>query len=113
MPYAAPRICKCGSIIPAGRRCPRCAEASEKARPSASVRGYGTDWRKLRDTMPKTPCAICGEPWEEGMHLDQRIPRAVGGTDHPSNLQWVHRRCHSTKTARQDGGYGNRRTQRG
>ncbi len=113
MPYAPPRICKCGSLIPAGQACARCFRASEKARPSASARGYGTDWRKLRESMPKTRCVICGGHWEPGMHLDHRIPRAAGGTDDPSNLQWVHRRCHSIKTAGQDGGFGNRKVRMG
>jgi len=42
------------------------------------------------------------------MHLDHRIPKAAGGTDDPANLQWVHRGCHSAKTNRHDGGFGNR-----
>lgn len=113
MPFAPPRLCKCGAVVPHGHKCPRCSKVTEKARPNASARGYGTDWRKLRDTMPKTPCALCGGPWEPGMHLDHRVPRAAGGTDDPANLQWVHPRCHSTKTDAHDGGFGNRKAPRG
>jgi 5-methylcytosine-specific restriction protein A len=104
------RICSyCRRKVAAGVTCP-CGQGRERdTRPTASERGYGTDWRKLRATMPKTPCAICGAPWVPGMHLDHIIPRAEGGTDAPSNLQWVHRRCHSAKTAGADGGFGNRK----
>lgn len=76
-------------------------------RPSASRRGYGADWRKLRADQPKTPCIDCATPWSPSHHLDHVTPRARGGTDHPSNLTWRCRRCHSAKTATSDGGFGN------
>lgn len=76
-------------------------------RPSASRRGYGPDWRKLRAATPKTPCVDCGAPWRPGFHLDHRLARAKGGTDDPSNLEWRCWRCHSAKTAQVDGGFGN------
>jgi 5-methylcytosine-specific restriction endonuclease McrA len=47
----------------------------------------------------------CGK--ELTSHLDHKIPRAQGGTDDPSNLQWLGARCHSKKTASTDGGFGN------
>lgn len=77
-------------------------------RPSAAARGYGTDWRRLRAEQPKTPCVTpgCGLPWRPGFHLDHRLARAKGGTDHPSNLQWLCPTCHSRKTAADDGRWG-------
>lgn len=77
-----------------------------RERPNSVERGYGTDWRKLRASMPRTPCALCGSPWASGFHLDHIIPRSKGGTDDPSNLQWLDRACHSRKTAQHDGGWG-------
>jgi 5-methylcytosine-specific restriction protein A len=77
----------------------------ERSRLSAAERGYGSDWRKLREQKPKTPCCNpdCGAPWQPGHHLDHIKPRAQGGLDHPSNLQWLCHRCHSSKTAKVDG----------
>jgi 5-methylcytosine-specific restriction protein A len=82
----------------------------EAARPSAAARGYGTDWAKLRAEQPRTPCRGdgCGKPWKSGFHLDHKLARAKGGTDHPSNLQWMCHRCHSIKTATQDNPYNQR-----
>jgi 5-methylcytosine-specific restriction protein A len=82
---------------------------ADRARPTAADRGYGTDWRKLRAAMPRAPCAMCGRPWAPSFHLDHRTARAQGGTDHPSNLQWLCQSDHAAKTARADGGFGNAR----
>lgn len=77
-------------------------------RQGASKRGYSTNWRKLRDAVLKTPCVVTGAPWNPSFHLDHIIPRAQGGRDVPSNLQWVSARVHAAKTARNDGGFGNK-----
>jgi 5-methylcytosine-specific restriction protein A len=79
-------------------------------RPSAAARGYGTDWQKLREqARQELPC-VCATPGcgkTRGLHLDHRTPRAQGGTDAMSNLQWLCHSCHSAKTARTDRGFGN------
>lgn len=108
MPTAGPRICGCGALVPGGERCRRCVASYDRKRGSASARGYGTDWRALRASVPHAPCAGagCGAPWAPSHHLDHVKPRRQGGTDDPSNLQWLCRRCHASKTARQDGGFG-------
>lgn len=48
-------------------------------------------------------CRSCGKIATDVDHI---IPRASGGSDSFNNLQPLCRSCHSTKTARQDGGLG-------
>lgn len=85
---------------------------SKDGRPSAARRGYGTDWRRLRATIPAANCG-CGARWHPGFHLDHIIARAKGGSDAPGNLRWTCRPCHSAKTAAVDGGFGNEARQDG
>jgi 5-methylcytosine-specific restriction endonuclease McrA len=77
----------------------------ENRQPS-SKRGYNAAWRAIRAAFPKGPCARCNGPWRKGMHLDHKVAKAKGGTDDPSNLQWLHPKCHNAKTIRHDGGFG-------
>jgi len=81
----------------------------DRLRPSSATRGYGTDWRKLREQQPKTGCRHPGcdrTKWEPSFHLDHIVAKAQGGLDVASNLQWLCRRHHSAKTAKQDGRWG-------
>lgn len=62
MPFAAPTICQCGKVVARGVRCPCRAKADaerkarfDKTRPSATARGYGKDWRKVRDLFLSRP----------------------------------------------------------
>jgi len=82
---------------------------------SASARGYGVEWRRLAKWfLQRHP--LCNDPF--GSHagegrivaaevVDHIVPRKRGGTDDISNLQALCYRCHSTKTAKYDGGFGN------
>lgn len=48
-------------------------------------------------------CQACGRVTEGG-EVDHIVPLAKGGTDDPSNLQWLCREpCHADKTAREMG----------
>jgi hypothetical protein len=38
----------------------------------------------------------------KGFHADHRIPRALGGSDFPPNLQPLCHSCHQDKTAKED-----------
>ena len=56
MPMKAPRICRCGAVVPSGSRCPCTAgeDAARKARfdlkrPNSSQRGYTGTWDRAAD----------------------------------------------------------------
>lgn len=94
-------------------------------REAASRRGYGAKWRRLRSKVMSAialsqgwPYALCQEHLKrnervKATDLDHIISKARGGTDDPDNLQALCHSCHSKKTAREDGGFKNRRKKRG
>jgi 5-methylcytosine-specific restriction endonuclease McrA len=68
MPTKAPRVCSCGKIVPANVVClciqRRKAEA-DKRRPSASQRGYDSEWQKAASAYLAEPAnhyCECGAP---------------------------------------------------
>jgi 5-methylcytosine-specific restriction enzyme A len=82
-----------------------------KARPSSTQQGYNALWAML-SLRVRTEEPICRTP---------RCGRASEHTDHIDgdrtnwerwNLQALCRPCHSSKTARHDGGFGNKKTAR-
>jgi 5-methylcytosine-specific restriction enzyme A len=122
MPYSPLPPCSapgCPARAVSRGRCARHAQEAARryreqhpdARPSAGARGYGAEWRDVRVAhLARSPwCQVCGRA---GSVVDHIIPRAAGGTDDPSNLQTLCARCHGQKTARHDGGFGNKRRPR-
>ncbi len=117
MPVAAPRVCgKCGQAHKF-KSCPHCypkerAEA-ESRRPNAYRRMYGPEWQSLRKLVALRDgyqCRQCGRLcYRKGdMHIDHIVPHK-GNPDlfwDLDNLQVLCASCHSTKTAKEDGGYG-------
>ncbi|TQV76662.1 HNH endonuclease [Aliikangiella marina] len=76
-------------------------------------RGYGAAWRKTRVRIKARAKGLCEPCKEQGfIHLgsicDHIIPKAEGGTDDESNLQWVCDAYHKKKTA-QEGARGRKR----
>lgn len=51
--------------------------------------------------QPGMPCWLCGRPilTRRDMHVDHRLPRALGGTDALANLAPAHVRCNLAKGA--------------
>lgn len=100
----------CGTLIALGRpRCPECERAKRKryeaSRGNAGQRGYGAAWRKLcKEMLQAAPYCQCGRRADTVDHI---VPRRRGGTDAPGNLETMCRPCHSRKTAKEDGGFGN------
>lgn len=88
-------------------------QVSDAQRESSADRGYDRAWRKFRAAYAmKVPpiCVDCGRaPAGRQMHLDHIVPMERGGAKYdPKNLAWRCRRCHSKKTAREDGAFGHR-----
>jgi len=83
-------------------------ERPKDERPSPSARGYDEKWRRIRAQFLKAHphCCECGAPATEADHV---VPLAQGGTNKWDNLQPMCKSCHSRKTARHDGGFGNSR----
>lgn len=68
------------------------------------TRGYNTtEWRRLSaQVMAEEPnCAACGLPGRHDDAADHIIERKDGGQDVRSNLQRMHRGCHTAKTTRE------------
>jgi 5-methylcytosine-specific restriction protein A len=89
----------------------------EKPRPSARKRGYDTPWEKARaGFLAKHPYCECplhrgraGAP--RATHVDHIVPhnRNWDRFWDSSNWQAMSAGCHSHKTAKLDGGFGNRK----
>ena len=124
MPPRPKSICRhpgCGRLIDSTGYCERHQKAdkerkaiSDKRRQSSNERGYTFSWHKIRTLyLQANPlCAIC----EKKGHLtaatcvDHIIPHR--GDDalmwDESNFQSLCQSCHSRKTAKEDGGFGNK-----
>jgi 5-methylcytosine-specific restriction protein A len=76
---------------------------------------YGRDWQKLRSRhLAKYPlCVECGINTQKhrNANVDHIIPHKSDMKlfKDPKNLQTLCHSCHSRKTAKHDGGFGNRR----
>lgn len=77
----------------------------EHERPSASARGYGEPWRKLRAViLARDPlCTVCLEAGRvtPAAMVDHVVPKVRGGDDSESNLRGICKPCHETKSARE------------
>jgi len=96
------------------RRCSRCGELTttkhdHNPRPSARKRGYDSKWEKVRAAhlAMEPACRDCGAPATDVDHIQRK---RGGGSDAHANLASRCHSCHSRKTARVDGGFGNRLT---
>lgn len=85
-------------------------EASDRRRGSASSRGYGATWRRLRtQVLAEEPlCRTCSG---QGLtvpatEVDHIVSKERGGEDTRDNLQPLCTPCHSRKTVQEDRGFG-------
>ena len=104
MPFAPP------VHRPHGKR----KRAVAKPRLSSHARGYGSRWEKLRAVFLRQHplCASCESEGRctAATEVDHVIPHRGDQALFwaPGNLQPMCKPCHSRKTAREDGGFGNR-----
>jgi 5-methylcytosine-specific restriction protein A len=124
MPRQAPRPCSapgCPALVTAGAYCPDHApqyvSPHEAGRGTASQRGYGARWRRLRQMVLAT-YPICADPYGEhratgqvvaATDVDHITARSAGGADTLANLQALCHACHSRKTVTADGGFGRKK----
>jgi 5-methylcytosine-specific restriction endonuclease McrA len=89
-----PRSCLgCGTKIPSGSRCPRCARKAKTA-----SRGYGAAWQRLaRQAIRERPwCVDCGATAD--LTADHVVPIALGGQRlDPANVAVRCRSCNSRR----------------
>lgn len=95
----------CPALVPGGGRCPD----HTVVRASAHARGYDARWSRTRAKKLKaTPLCEwpgCTKPATDVDHIDGQGPNSPHGHDQ-ANLQSLCHPHHSTKTAKQDGGFG-------
>lgn len=109
MPTRPPHPCRHPGCRELTRKayCPKHEEGHAKDhgwkdKGSASSRGYGADWRRIRRVvLNRDPfCKGCGRRPSE--HADHIRPKSQGGTNDLANLQGLCGPCHRAKTARED-----------
>lgn len=97
----------CSVLTPIGvSYCEKHAYLVEQQRGTPAARGYGHHWRRMRQRVLREEpvCCICGAIAECVDHIQ---PLSSGGTHSRDNLQALCTRCHSIKTVKEDGGFGN------
>ena len=84
----------------------------DSRRGSSTARGYGYRWQKIRkmQLINEPFCANIfgdhGDVLVMATEVDHIKPKEKGGGDEPGNLQSLCKRCHSKKTAVEDGRWG-------
>lgn len=73
---------------------------------TSKQRGYGPEWRTVRNAVIKRDKGLCQECKREGIvrpgtSVDHIIAKAHGGSDAPSNLECICTDHHRAKTARE------------
>jgi 5-methylcytosine-specific restriction protein A len=113
MPFRAARPCTkpgCPQLVRgSSSRCPAHERERDAARGTSTARGYGADWRKLRDAfLVEHP--RCEEPGCRKAATDVDHVQAHRGNEalrlDPNNLRAYCHSHHSSKTVREDGGLG-------
>lgn len=85
----------CGILIKGAAQCAKCKNTQGDNRPSASKRGYDSQWRKISRLMRQAQpwCSFCGLPFD--LTVDHILPLSMGGTNEPANLRVLCRSCNS------------------
>ncbi|MBS1952549.1 MAG: HNH endonuclease [Cyanobacteria bacterium SZAS-4] len=125
MPYRSKHNCSYSGCMIAvhGRFCDEHEKKDKQTRLRARVRSYNaeekqfynsTHWQALREQqLTAYPFCQADLPHDGkqcnaiAVHVDHIVARLDGGTDEPDNFQSLCQSCHSRKTVRYDGGFGN------
>lgn len=107
----------CGGLFnPPGSRCLPCRRSRDRGReatrPSPADRGYGHEWRKLRDQVIARDgaCVRCGTTGTQANPLSVHhvVAKALGGDDDMGNLVTLCKSCHGSVGPQVAGGRGAR-----
>lgn len=111
MPWAPDRPCRApGCRAKTGHKSGYCQEHRSghswgHQGQTASQRGYGYRWQKIRAAMlsQEPRCIICLTVGRVTLakEIDHIVPRARGGSDKWDNLQPLCKECHKAKTLRE------------
>lgn len=114
MPTAAARPCRhagCSALVRDGSGFCAAHQADKRInrfgddrRGTATERGYGPQWAKLRARIMRRDAGLCQPCLQAGRvtaakQVDHIKPKTAGGTDDEGNLQAICTACHKTKTA--------------
>lgn len=100
----------CPNLTNTGNRCPTHTPppwtgGNPDATQQRRQRTTGTQWQQTRHTIAQRDhhtCWICHTTDPHG-HVDHITPVSEGGTDHHTNLAWICKPCHRTKSAAEGG----------
>lgn len=116
MPMSAPKPCAhpgCPALVRDGTS--RCSAHkvvagtfADRNRGSSQARGYGTEWRRVRDLVMVRDAGLCQPCLKAGaltvaQEVDHIVNKSEGGSDDPNNLQAICKPCHVKKTAQEAG----------
>ena len=116
MPTAAARPCRhagCSALVRDGsgfcaahQSDKRINRFGDDRRGTATERGYGASWAKLRVRIMRRDAGLCQPCLHAGRvtaakQVDHIIPKTEGGTDAENNLQAICTACHKAKTGRE------------
>jgi 5-methylcytosine-specific restriction protein A len=88
----------CPNFSPRGKHCAEHeSERNAKRRSLETWRDYGSEWQRTRAAVlaEEPTCIKCGKAATDVDHI---VPLKNGGTHARSNLQAMCKRCHSSKT---------------
>ena len=83
----------------------------QRKKGNTTQRGYGADWRKIRQRILQRDKGLCQQHLKLGVvmpgnHVDHIKPKAQGGDNSDANLQTLCTTCHQQKTATERGLHG-------
>lgn len=94
--------------------CPRCRRIGDRTRRNSFQRGYNGAWKKERKLFLRAfPICVCGGQAPgcngEATVVDHNIPHRGDMQLFWDRANWqpMSKSCHDTKTAKEDGGFGN------